>query len=461
MDILQLTPGAGNMYCGNCLRDNALVGALRALGHQVLMVPLYLPLTLDETDQSAGTPIFFGGINVYLEQKSAFFRSAPRWLHNLLSSASLLKWAAGRAGNTRADSLGALTLSMLRGEDGNQARELEDLIVWLKTQPRPNVIFLSNALLLGMTRRLKDELDRPVVCMLQGEDYFLDSLSEPHRTACWEALAERSRNADMFVAPSRYFADLMQARLKLPSDQVKVIYNGINLEGYSAGPAEKGGNAKSFSETKRTTHPPSLIPHPSPVLGYFARMCQEKGLDILVEAFIQLRERGRIAGLKLCIAGSLGPADEPFVTRLRERLETAGLSKDVEFHPNVDRATKLALLESFSVFSVPARYGEAFGLYVIEALAAGVPVVQPRTAAFPELVELTTGGILYEPNNSKPLAEAIESLLLEPGRAPTLGAAGRRAIFEKFSAEAMARNVAESIKSLGHKPREQASLIGR
>ena len=97
MNIVQITPGAGGMYCGNCFRDNALVAALRQLGHPTLMVPLYLPMTLDEADQSAGTPTFFGGVNVYLEQKSAFFRHAPKWLHALLDSPALLKFAAGRA----------------------------------------------------------------------------------------------------------------------------------------------------------------------------------------------------------------------------------------------------------------------------------------------------------------------------------------------------------------------------
>jgi glycosyltransferase involved in cell wall biosynthesis len=440
VDILQLTPGAGTMYCGNCVRDNALVAALRTLGHQVLMVPLYLPLTLDEADQSAGTPIFFGGINVYLEQKSALFRKEPRWLHHLLDSPSLLKWAAGRAGNTRAEHLGALTLSMVRGEAGNQARELEDLITWLKTQPKPDVIFLSNALLVGMTRQLKRDLDRPIVCMLQGEDYFLDSLSEPHRAACWSTLAERSKDVDLFIAPSRYFAELMRGRLGLAPERVRVVYNGISLDGY---PGENGAvgkpvDGKAISPQREAKGPP--------VLGFFARMCREKGLDTLVEAFITLRKRQRVAGLRLCVAGSLGPADERLVNSLRERLAAAGLANEAQFHPNVDRATKLALLESFSVFSVPARYGEAFGLYVIEALAAGVPVVQPHTAAFPELVELTGGGILYEPGNAEALVEAIEGVLLEPGRSQALGTAGKRAIFEKLSAEAMARNIVEAVR---------------
>lgn len=441
MEILQLTPGAGAMYCGNCLRDNALVGALRRLGHQVLMVPLYLPLTLDETDQSAGTPIFFSGINVYLDQKSRWFRRAPRWLHHLLASSSLLKWAARRAGNARAEALGPLTLSMLRGEAGNQARELEDLIAWLKTQPKPDVIFLSNALLLGMARRLKAELARPLVCMLQGEDYFVDGLAEPHRSSCWSVLAERARDADLFIAPSRYFAKLMQGRMALSREKVRVVYNGINLEDYRHS-SQPGGRDLSGRE---------LLPSQGravPVLGYLARMCREKGLDTLVEAFIKLRQRGRIPNLRLCVAGSLGPADQPLVRLLQTRLQAAGLIQQAQFLPNVDRATKLALLESFSVFSVPARYGEGFGLYVIEALAAGTPVVQPRCAAFPELVELTGGGILCEPDSPQALAESIESLLIEPERAEKLGAAGRQAVFEKLSAEAMARNVVDAVRSM-------------
>ncbi len=413
------------MYCGGCLRDNALVAALRKLGHQVLMVPLYLPLTLDEADQSAGTPLFFGGISVYLEQKLPLFRGAPGWLHDLFASPRLLKWAAGKAAKTRAADLGDLTLSMLRGETGNQAREIEALIRWLKTQPKPDVLCLSNALLIGMARRLKAELRVPVACALQGEDFFLEALPESHRAACWQALAERASEVDLFIAPSQYFGDLMRKRLGLLTDRVRVVHNGINLEGYEVA-SEQGT-------------PPS-----PPALGFFARMCREKGLDTLVEAYILLRQRGRVGNLKLRVGGSCGPADAAFVDSLRQRLQASGLLGDVEFHPNLARARKLAMLRSLAVFSVPALYGEAFGLYVIEALAAGVPVVQPRTAAFPELLEATGGGVLCAAGDAQALAEAIEELLLNPARARALGEAGRRAVTERFSAEAMARAMVEA-----------------
>jgi glycosyltransferase involved in cell wall biosynthesis len=432
------------MYCGGCLRDNALVAALRKLGHQVTMVPLYLPLTLDEEDQSAGTPIFFGGLNVYLAQKSALFRGAPGWLHDLFASPRVLKWAAGKAAKTRAADLGELTLSMLRGEAGKQARQLEELVAWLKTQPRPDAVCLSNALLLGMARRLKAELGTPVACALQGEDTFLDALPEPHRSACWRTLAERAAEVDVFIAPSHYFGDLMRERLGVAEERVRVVYNGINLEGYGTDVLSLKSNAQSLKSGGQGAAG-------APVLGYFARMCPEKGLDTLVEAYLILRQRGRAGKVKLRVGGSCGPADTAFVESLRDRLRASGVLDEVEFHPNLDRRAKLQFLQSLSVFSVPARYGEAFGLYVIEAMAAGVPVVQPRTAAFPELIEATGGGVLCAPGDPQALAEAVEGLLADPARARALGETGRRAVFGGFSAEAMAQAVAQAYGTSGVK----------
>ena len=415
MNIVQITPGAGGMYCGGCFRDNALVAALRKQGHETLMVPLYLPLTLDEADQSAGTPTFFGGINVYLEQKSALFRKAPKWLHSLLASPALLKWASKYSARTRAADVGDLMLSMLRGEEGNQARELSDLIAWLKTQPKPDVICLSNALLVGMARKLKAELNCAVTCLLGGEDAFLDGLPPSVRDIAWKTLSDRCRDVDLFLPPTRYFGDLMSRRLALRPNQVRVVPNGINLAGYQ--PAE------------------SQSP---PVLGYFARMCREKGLDTLVDAYLLLKKRDAGKNLRLHVGGGCGPTDEPFVEAQRRKLREAGAMDDAQFFPNVDHAGKIAFLRSLTVFSTPALYGEAFGLYVIEALAAGVPIVQPRHAAFPELIEATGGGVLCEPGDPKALADGIEGLLRDPKRARELGAAGRDVVAREFSIETVA-----------------------
>ncbi|MDB6123910.1 MAG: hypothetical protein JWQ71_2903 [Pedosphaera sp.] len=420
------------MFCGNCFRDNALVGALRKKGHSVLMVPLYLPLTLDEADQTEGTPIFFNGINVYLEQKSTFFREGPAWMHKLFASPKLLKLVAGRAAKTRAADLGEITLSMIRGEEGNQAREIEQLIAFFKTQPRPDIICLSNALLIGMARRIKAELGVPIACVLQGEDSFLDGLPDSHRDLTWQTLAERCRDVDLFIPPTRYFAELMGKRLNLPPGRVRVIYNGINLEGFETIQNEK---------LKIKNEEP-------PVLGYFARMCREKGLDTLVEAFIILKERNRVKELKLKVGGGCGPTDEPFVNTLRDRLRAKVFLNDVEFYPNVDRTEKQKFFRSLSVFSVPALYGEAFGLYVIEAMASGVPVVQPRHAAFPEIIEVSGGGVICEPRNPKALADAIEQILLSPEQACALGTAGRKAVEERFNAEQMATETLQAFQEV-------------
>lgn len=424
VNIVQITPGAGGMYCGNCFRDNALVGALRKLGHQTLMVPLYLPMNLDEQDNSAGTPAFFNGVNVYLEQKSALFRKAPGWMHQVLASPRLLKWASGRAAKTRAADVGDITLSMLRGEDGYHARELGELLAWLKTQARPDIICLSNALLAGLARRLKSDLGAPVLCMLQGEDTFLDALPDTHRAACWKILAERAAEADVFLAPSQYYGALMTKRLGLKAEKVRVVYNGIDLEGYTPPSGTEFRSVKSGP----------------PVLGFFGRMCREKGLELLADAYIRLRQRGRMNNLKLRVGGGCGPSDQPMVEAMRRKLHAAGLLGEVEFFPNLTRAAKLEFLRSLTILSTPALYGEAFGLYLIEAMAAGVPVVQPRRGAFPELIEATGGGVICEPT-AEGLADSLEQLLRDPIALGSLGESGRRAVFLNFSVEQMAEGV--------------------
>lgn len=413
------------MYCGNCFRDNALVAELRRRGHDTLMLPLYLPMTLDEADQSAGTPLFFGGINVYLEQQSALFKHAPNWFRSLLNHPKLLKLAAGRAAKTRAADLGELTLSMLQGENGHQARELEELLSWLKGQPAPDAIFLSNALLLGLARRLKQELGTRVVCMLQGEDEFLDSLPEPHRTQCWQELSRRAREIDGFVAPSRYFGELMARRIEIPENRLHVVYNGISLTGYPV-------------------QAPVALPTP-PTLGFFARMCKEKGLDVLVEAYLIAKKS--LPELRLKVGGACGPSDEAYVRTCQDRLRSAGAWADVEFHTNLPREDKIRFWQSLTLLCVPARYSEAFGLYLIEAMAAGVPAVQPRHASFPELIESTGGGLIAEPTPDA-LAARIVEVAGNPQLAQQFSQQAHTSVHTRFTVGMMAESIVQIVERL-------------
>jgi glycosyltransferase involved in cell wall biosynthesis len=426
MRIVQITPGAGGMYCGNCFRDNTLVAALRREGHDVLMVPLYLPMTLDEENQASGMPIFFSGVTVYLEQKIPLLGKMPRWMHKRLASPGLLHWAARRAAKTRASELGHLTLSMIRGEEGRQAREIDELASYLKQHHQPDIISLSNALLAGMARKLKRELNTSIVCMLQGEDSFLDALPESHRQMTWNALAERCNDIDLFIAPSKYFANLMTQRLNLPPAKVRVVYNGLELDGW---------------------RPAATAPNP-PVLGYFARMCKEKGLHLLVDAFISLKKRNKVPQLKLHIGGAMGPTDETFVNDLKLRLQGNGVLGDVTFFSNVTKEQKQQFFRRISVMSVPALYGEAFGLYLLESWAAGVPVVQPPVASFPELIETTGGGIISPGTDSESLAGSIEELLLAPDKHSTASRAALAAMQERFTARQMSLHLLEAFRTI-------------
>jgi glycosyltransferase involved in cell wall biosynthesis len=424
MRIVQITPGSGDsFYCENCLRDTALVRAMRNLGHDVLMVPMYLPLQSDRTESLSNAPIFFGGINVYLQQKSTLFRRTPQWIARLLDSPRLLRWVGRRAKMTSAKDLGEMTISMLLGEEGRQTRELERLIEWLGSQDnRPDVVCLSNALLAGLARAVKARLGVPIVCLLQDEDGFLDGLPPPYAKQAWEVVAERCSDVDAFISVSKYYAGVMQHRLGLDPDKVYVVYMGISLDEYRS--AEAGSGVPEV-----------------PAIGYLSRMCPDKGLDTLVDAFVILKKDERLKNAKLRIAGGSSGDDGSFVNRIRRQLSSCGLVNDVEFLPDFGRDAKLAFLQTLSVLSVPEKKPVACGLYVLESLAAGVPVVQPASGVFIDLLEVTSGGVLCKPNSAEALAAALKPLLLNPNYARQLGRQGREAVFEKFNIEQTAKEL--------------------
>ena len=440
MRIVQITPGSGdNFYCENCLRDAALVRAMRNLGHDVLMVPMYLPLQSDRKETLGDAPIFFGGINVYLQQKSVLFRKTPRWIDCLFDWPRLLRWVGRRAKMTSSKDLGETTISMLLGEEGRQTKELDRLVEWLSSQDnRPDIVCLSNVLLAGLARPLKAKLGVPVVCLLQDEDGFLDGLGPPYAKQAWEILTERSNDIDAFIAVSKYYAKVMQQRLELEPDKVYVVYMGISLDGYESD--------EDIAAGKRVPEVPTI--------GYLSRMCSDKGLDTLVEAFLILKKDEKLKNIKLRIAGGSSGDDQAFINRIRQQLSSFGLIDDVEFVPDFGRDAKLArqtygrlaFLQALSVLSVPEKRPVAYGLYVLEALAAGVPVVEPAIGVFLELLEMTGGGVLCEPNSAEALAAAMKPLLLNPSYARQLGKQGREAVFEKFNVEQTAEETVRIYK---------------
>lgn len=432
MRIAQITPSAGDsFYCENCLRDAALVNAMETLGHDLLVIPLYLPLQVEPGAQIKESPIFFGGINVYLQQKFSLFRKTPRWLDSLFDSERLLRWVGRKAGMTSAKELGETTLSMLQGEHGKQIKELERLIEWLAMdRNRPDIVCLSNVLLAGLVPAIKEKLRVPVVCMLQDEDGFLDGLPSPYSQQAWDIIVDTAKDIDMFIPVSKYYADVMKKRIGISSDKLDVVYAGIPLDQYEP----------------EHNHPEI------PTIGFLSRMCPDKGLDTLIDAFIIIKKNEKFANTRLRITGGKMTDDEKFINKIRQKLDSNNLINDVDFLAEFDAEAKHPFLSTLSVMSVPEKHAVACGLYVLEALATGVPVVEPSTGVFPELIDMTGGGLLCEPNNPASLAEKLQSLLVNPEYAMKLGKQGRKAVFEKFNIEQTARELMRIYEGITQKP---------
>lgn len=393
------------------MHDNRLAAALRAQGRDVVLVPLYTPLRTDERDVSERR-VYFGGINVYLQQVAALFRRTPGFVDRLLDWPALLRGVGRFAARTRPEALGELTLSVLEAEQGRQRKELHKLIAGLRAL-MADLVYVPNLMFAGVAAAVKAALGVPVVCGLTGEDIFLDRLPQPYRGRVFARITERAADVDAFVALTSYYARHAAAHFGLPADRVHSIPMGIAGADLSvAAPAE-----------------PFTI-------GYLARICPEKGLHQLVEAFVALRRAGRACRLR--VAGYLGAADKPYLDRVLSELRRAGVAGECEFLGEVTRAQKTAFLQSLHVLCVPTMYSESKGFYVLEALAAGVPVVQPAQGSFPELIAATGGGLLCKPGNTLALAAALVALMDDEPRRRHLAERGRAAVRRDFTAEGMA-----------------------
>lgn len=421
MRVAYITAGAANMYCGSCLHDNTLVTALHALGHDALLIPTYTPIKTDEPDVSQRR-VFFGGINVFLQQKSALFRHTPWSLDRLFDAPRLLRWVSRFAVRTEAQLLGELTVSMLKGEHGFQRKEVAKLAGWLASDVQPQIINLTNVILSGLVHDVKRAVGVPVLGTLQGDDIFLEALPEPYRTEALQLIADHCREMDGFISTSAYYADFMAGYLKIPRERIHVIHPGLNLKGHS----KPGEPSRASSESV-------------PTIGYFARICPEKGLHVLAEAFRLLRQTPGAPACRLKVSGWLGDNNRAYFDDIQAKLKQAGLADSFEHVECPDHSSKVRFYQSIDILSVPTPYREPKGLYILEAMANGVPVVQPRHGSFPELVEATGGGLLVEPENPEDLARGLRTLVDDVAQRRELGRKGQEAIHRHFHADRMAR----------------------
>jgi len=413
------------MYCGSCLRDNAMATELIARGHDVMLLPVYTPTLTDEPNVS-NDHVALGGISAYLEQYVPMFRKTPRWLDRIWDSKTVLNLATRRSISVNPKMLGEMTVSVLKGEDGFQRKEIDKLIEWLTVQDTPDVINLPYSLLLGMAGPLKRALNVPILCTLQGEDLFLDNLQEPYRTESLNLIRDHLPHVDLFLSVSQYYADFMSGYLGIPREKIRVVPLGINPQGFD------------LRESK----------DPGPfTIGFFARIAPEKGLHVLADAYRIMRESGELPEARLEAAGYMAADARPYLEGIQKRLRDAGLEREFHYRGVLDRAEKIAFLRRLDVMSVPATYDEPKGVSLLEAMACGVPLVQPRRGSFTEIVENTGGGLLVQPDDPQSLAEGILKIVRSQKLAEELSANGFRGVREQYSAANMADRVLEAYES--------------
>ena len=414
------------MYCGSCLRDNAMATELIARGHDVMLLPVYTPTFTDEPNVS-NDHVVLGGISAYLEQYHPMFRKTPRWLDRIWDSKTVLGLASRRSISTNPQMLGEMTVSVLKGENGFQRKEIDKLIEWLKDQDTPDVINLPYSLLLGMAGPLKRALNVPILCTLQGEDLFLDNLQEPYRSEALGLIRDQIENVDSFLSVSEYYADFMPRYLGIPREKIRVVPLGINPQGFE------------LRESKRTG--PFTV-------GFLARIAPEKGLHVLADAYRLLRQSGALPEARFEAAGYMAADCKSYLEKIQKSLKDAGLDGEFHYRGVLDRAEKIAFLRKLDVMSVPATYDEPKGVSLLEAMACGVPLVQPRRGSFTELVENTGGGLLVQPDDSQSLAEGILKIAKNKQLAEELSANGFRGVREQYTAVNMADRVLEAYESV-------------
>jgi len=419
MKIAQIIPGSGgSFYCGNCMRDSKYFKAFKDLGHQVIKVPLYLPI-FDDAHDLDEVPVFYGAVNLYLKQQFPMFRHMPAFVEHALDSKSVLNIAARKAGSTRAKGLEEMTISMLLGEDGGQKAELDKLIDWLMNEAKPDVVHLSNALLLGLARQIKTRMNIPVICSLQDEDVWVDAMDDQFRQKVWDLMSERGKEIDMFISVSDFFAGEIHKRMSIPKSKMKTIHLGVDTSDYS----------------------PKNIAAKEPVIGYLSRMCEENGLAVLVDAFILLKKNKEYSSVKLKITGGKTGDDLQFIKEQKSKISKANLVNEVLWTEEFEGEERQKFFDTVRLISVPVLNGEAFGLYQLEAMASGIPMVQPALGAFPEVIEMSKGGTIYAPNNPEQLAKALASLILDVGKLQTLSLSGIEGVKQHFDIHSQAKKM--------------------
>ena len=416
MRISYITAGAADMICGSCLRDNTLARKLQEHQCDVTLVPVYTPITVEEDDLSTNK-ILLGGISVYLEQRSILFRKIPSFLTQWLDKPGVVKFFTNRKSiQVEAEHLGNLTLSMLKCENGNQSRSFERAFKWIKDEAIPEIIDFSNLLIASLAPTIKRDLKIPIVVTLQGDDLFINELKDNHKELVIKELKRIAQSIDGFITFSDFYAQKMSNLLDIPIEKFHIVSLGINTEPFS-NICREGSENRTF--------------------GYFGRVAPEKGFHNAVDAFIKIN-KNREPKIKMLSGGWLGDSDKSYFEEQTKKIDQANLTEYFNYSEAPTLEEKKDFFSKIDVFTMPTDQEEPKGIPVLEALASGLPVVQPDKGVFSAMINTTKGGVLYDDRDPSALSQELLKLIDNRGKAEALGRTGRDNVKIHFSDDKMA-----------------------
>ncbi len=411
------------MYCGACASDMAVARAVSALGHEMTVLPLYMPLRVEGDRSAVSEQVFLGGINAWLQQVWPGFRRLPRFMARALDNPALLNGISGFAVRTKPSDLGPMTVSVLQGRDGRQRAELDRLVEFLKSQAPPDVISITNSLLSGMAPALRERFDAPIICGVQGEDTFLQGMPERYRDQSLALVRENAAAIDLFVAPCESYAAKMSGLLEVAPERVAVVRPGLDVAAYR----------------RRRPRPREAF-----TVGYLSVITPRKGLRLLVEAVGKLVADGR--DVRLAVAGK--PLDDAYWRQVK-RDANRDLGDRFERLGEVDLAGKIKFLHGISAFCQPSVVPEVRGMTALEAMATGAPIITPDEGVFPELLESCGGGVGFQSGDASSLARAIAGLMDDLDAADAMGESGRAGVAELHSEEVAGARMLEVCLTAG------------
>jgi glycosyltransferase involved in cell wall biosynthesis len=422
MKIVYLITGSGgSFYCGNCYRDMIYLRAIRKVpGINASAIPLYLPPEETGAESGFDKQVFFGAISMYLREKVPFLKNMPIFFDKIFDSGPMLRMAAKRAGTTRTEGLEDMTLNMITGENAFPEKELQRLVDYLCRDGKPDIIHLSNALIIGLAQQLKRKMNVKIVCSLLNEDDWIDEMAEPYQSNAWRLISGEAENVDTFLTPSQYYKDFFITKTKISETRIKVIPLGLDPD------------TELLNISKKDNWP---------AIGYFCRINSQNGFDKLVDAFIKLKSGDKLTGLTLHVSGGYTGDDKPFIAEQIRKVKEAGLKSFIRIYPEFHGNSKNEFFSNIDIMCVPVRKHDGYGLYLLEANAAGVPVLQPATGAFPEIIERSGGGETYFPDDITELSESLVKLMNDRELLANLGKNGKEKVLDLLSLDKMAEGL--------------------